>query len=77
MVLTKSTDIHLRASADGSKEHKQEAEDRTQVPGSYSLELCTKGIEVPAPKCTTLACRKAPASTMDYVNSVVQSLSRV
>lgn len=25
MVLTKSTDIHLRASADGSKEHKKEA----------------------------------------------------
>lgn len=66
MVLTKSTDIHLRASADRSKEHKKEAEDRTRVPGSYSLELCTEDIEVPAPKCTTLACwKQAPASTTD------------
>ena len=45
MVLTKSIEIHLRASADGSKEHKQEAEDRTQVPGSYSLVAFAPGKE--------------------------------
>lgn len=51
MVLTKSTDIHLRASADGSKEHKQEAEDSTQVPGSYSLELLLQNVpHLPAGK---------------------------
>lgn len=34
MMPAKSTDIHLRASTDGTKEHEKGAKDRSQVPGS-------------------------------------------